>query len=106
MEPSRPSIEEVVKSYEQDFSATGLLDALASLFPTWRLLAEGVPVPVAKIAETLRKPLNDVQSDLSRVEQSGYFGVDDDGNIINFFGLLLSPTAHSVLIEDRLLYAG
>ncbi len=106
LDPSRPSIEEVGKAHEQDLSATGLLDALASLFPTWRLLAEGAPVPVTKIAQTLGKSLGDVRADLSKVEQSGYFGVDDDGNIINFFGLLLSPTAHSVLIEDRLLYAG
>ena len=60
---------------------------------------------MTKIAQTLGKSLDDVRADLSKVEQSGYFG-DDDGNIINFFGLLLSPTAHSVLIEDRLLYAG
>ena len=106
LEPSHSSIEEVAKAYQQDFLDTGLLDALASLFPAWRLLAGGAPVPPAKIAQTLGKPVDDVRADLSVVEQSGYFGVDDDGNIISFFGLLLSPTPHSVRIGDRLLYAG
>ena len=105
MEPSRPSIEEVVNAYEQYFG-TGLLDALASLFPTWELLAEGAPVPLQRIAQTIGKSLDDAQADLRKVEESGYFGVDDDGDIINFFGLLLSPTPHSVFIGDQLLYAG
>lgn len=104
MEPPHHSTEEVVKAYDQYFG-TGLLDALASLFPTWQLLAEGAP-PLKKNAQTLGKSLDDLQSGLSMVEQSGYFGVDDDGNIINFFGLLLSSTPHSVPIGDRFLNAG
>ncbi len=106
MEPSRPSIEEIGMAYEQYFLGTGLLDALASLFSTWQLLAEGAPVPLTRIAQSVGKSLDVVQAEVSKVEHSGYFGVDDDGNIISFFGLLLSPTAHSVLIGDRLLYAG
>lgn len=83
-----------------------VLDALASIFSTWQLLAEGDPFPVTRIAQTVGKSLDDVQADLSKVEQSGYYDVDENGNRINFFGLLLRPTPHSVLIEDRLLYAG
>ena len=109
MELSRPSLEEVETAYEQFFGTvfgTGLLDSLASLFPTWRLLAEGAPVPLRRIAHATGKSLEDVHDDLRNVEDSGYFGLDDNGDIINFFGLLLSPTPHSVTIGNQLLYAG
>jgi len=105
MEPSRTSIEDVLSAYEQNIGA-GLLDALAALFPTWGLLAEGAPVPPRRIAQATGKPLDNVQADLREIEESGYFGINDDGDIINFFGLQLSPTPHSVMIGNQTLYAG
>ncbi len=97
--------EEMVKA-GRDFASEDMLQRLAAVFPTWRLLAEGQPVSPERIAGVLDRPVDEVRADLARVEELGFFGYDEQGNVVNFFGLQLSPTAHRLDIDGLELYAG
>ena len=50
--------------------------------------------------------VEDVKDDLHRVEEVGFYGTDEQPNIVNFFGLELSPTPHGMQIGGRKLFAG
>ena len=88
------------------FVTEDLLQRLAALFPTWRLLAEGLPVSPQQVAEAVNRPVDEVRDDLRRVEETGFFGTDEQGNVVNFFGLELSSTPHRIHIGRQELFAG
>ena len=97
---------EMVKAYRDNFLNEDLLQRLAAVFPTWRLLAEGQPVSPDAIAKAVNRPVDDVKADLARVEETGLFGYDEQGNVVDFFGLQLSPSRHRIDIDGQELYAG
>ena len=97
--------EEMVNAV-RDFFNEDMFRRLAAVFPTWRLLAEGQPVSPDAVAKAVNKPVDEVRDDLARVEELGFFGYDEQGNVVNFFGLQLSPTAHRLDIRGLELYAG
>ncbi len=98
--------EELVNAARENFANEDLLQRLAAVFPTWKLLAEGQPVSPERIAKTLNRPVDEVRDDLGRVEEFGFFGYDEDSNIVNFFGLELDRTAHRLDIGGQELFAG
>ena len=105
MEELKLTGEETIKAFKE-FITEDLLETLASVFPTWRLLAEGRPVSPEQVANALNKPVDQVRNDLSRAEEIGFFGKDEQGNIVNFFGLSLNPTPHRLDIGGQELFAG
>ena len=83
-----------------------LLPPMAAVFPTWRLLAEGLPVSPQWVADAVGRPLDEVTEDLLRIEETGSYGTNEKGNIVNFFGLELGQTPHRIVIDGQKLYAG
>ena len=106
MEQLNLTREEMVNAARDNFANEDLLRRLAAVFPTWRLLAEGQPVSPARIAGVIHKPVDRVRNDLNRVEELGFFSYDEQGNVVDFFGLQLSPTRHRLDIGGQELYAG
>ena len=106
MEQLRLSREEMVTAAKANFATEDTLQRLAAVFPTWRLLAEGQPVSPEQVASAVDRPVEDVRSDLHRVEEIGFFGTDEQGNIVDFFGLQFSPTRHRLKIGEQELFAG
>jgi alkylmercury lyase len=104
MENLKLTREDIVKAAKQFFS-DDLLDLLASLFPTWRLLAKGLPVSVGQIAKKLDRPIDEVTTNLRRVEEMGFLDYDARGQILSFFGLSLNPTRHRLRKGSLELYA-
>ncbi len=106
MDQPRLTREEMVKAVRDNFFDEDMLQRLAAVFPTWRLLAEGQPVSPEAIAKAVNRPVDEVRADLSRVEETGLFGYDEQGNVVDFFGLQLSPTRHRLDIDGQELFAG
>lgn len=71
---------------------------LRSVFP---LLAEGKPVPVARIAEVAGALPSSVESAL----EFGRAGRDTEGRVVELAGLMLSPTMHRLEIGDIALFS-
>ncbi len=106
MQQLRLTREEMLKAARDYFVTEDALNRLAAVFPTWRLLAEGLPVSPQQVADAVNRPVDEVKDDLHRVEEIGFYGTDEQGNVVNFFGLELSPTPHRVQIGDQKLFAG
>ena len=106
MEQLKLTREEMVNGARDNFVNEDLLQRLAPVFPTWRLLAEGLPVSPQQVADAVNRPVDEVRDDLHGVEETGFFGRDEQGNIVNFFGLELSPTPHRMQIGGQKLFAG
>ena len=71
---------------------------LRQVFP---LLAEGQPVPVARISEVTGSPTSMVEAAL----ESGRAERDEEGRVVELSGLMLSPTMHRVMIGDVALFS-
>ena len=106
MDQLRLTWEEMVKAWRDDFFDEDTLQRLAAVFPTWRLLAEGQPVSPDTIAKAVNRPVDEVRADLGRVGELGFFGYDRQGNVIDFFGLVLNPEPHRLDIDGQELFAG
>lgn len=67
----------------------------------YRLLANGLPVPVGKLAEASGIDDAEISKTLS-----SWAGVqfDDNGNVIGFWGLTVKPMQHQLILEDKTLY--
>ena len=100
------SRQQMIEAWRQSFATEDMLNRMAAVFPTWRLLAEGLPVSPQQVADAVNRPVNEVKDDLHRVEETGFFGTDEQGNIVNFFGLELRPTPHRMQIGGQKLFAG
>ncbi len=98
--------EEMVNASRDEFATEDRLQRLAAVFPTWRLLAEGHPVSPEQVASAVKRPLDEVKRDLGKVEEFGFYGTNDQGNINNFFGLKVYETTHRLLMNGTELYAG
>ncbi len=98
--------EEMIKAWRDNFFNEDMHQRLAAVFPTWRLLAEGRPVSPHTIAKAVDRLVDDVRPELGRVEELGFFGTDERGNVVDFFGLVLSPEPHCLDIDGQELYAG
>jgi len=70
------------------------------LVPLLRLLAEGKPVPLERLAAVSRRPLEAIQSLL----QCSDIEVDSEGRIVGW-GLSLVPTPHQFRLGEQTLYA-
>ena len=106
MDQLRLTREEIVTAYRDNFFTEDLLQRLAAVFPAWRLLAEGRPVSPQRVADAVNRPMDEVRDDLRRVKETGFYGTDAQGNIVDFFGLVLSPEPHRMQIGGQKLYAG
>ena len=106
MQDLRLTPEDIVTKVGNSFVTDELLGCLATVFPTWKLLAEGSPVSPNLLATTVGKELEEVEVDLEKVKRPGFITTDEDGNIDSFFGLHLNPTRHRIQIGDQSLYAG
>ena len=106
MEQLRLTRQEMIKAARDNFATEDLLDRLAAVFPTWRLLAERLPVSPQQVADAVKRPVDGVEDDLHQIEEIGFYGTDGQGNIVNFFGLELSPTPHGMQIGGQKLFAG
>ncbi len=71
---------------------------LRQVFP---LLAEGQPVPVARISEVTGSTPSMVETAL----ESGRAERDAEGRVVELSGLMLSPTMHRVMIGDVALFS-
>jgi len=70
------------------------------LFPhMWRLLGEGAPVPVDRLAEAVGWPVEQVRETL-RAHPAEW---DDQGQLVGF-GMTLWPTPHKFTFEGRTVY--
>ena len=98
------SREDVTEAWRE--LSIGFVEALARVYPTWSLLAEGYPVSPEQVATAVARPLDEVKRDLRKVEEFGFYGTDDDGNINNFFGLKVYKTRHRLLMNGTQLFAG
>ena len=98
--------DEMVRATRENLFTEDLLQRLAAVFPTWRLLAEAKPVSPDTVASAVNRPIDQVRADLSRVEETGLFGYDEQGDVVDFFGLQLSPTRHRLDIDGQQLFAG
>ena len=58
------------------------------------------------VAKAVNRPVDEVRADLGRVEETGLFGYDAQGNVVDFFGLQLSPTRHRLDMDGQELFAG
>lgn len=79
---------------QEQFAGFQLIPHLA------RLLAEGQPVPLERVAAAASWPVRDVEAALRH-----HPGVDwgEDGRLVGF-GLTLRPTPHRFIFEDRTIY--
>ena len=106
MEQLSLSRQQMIDGWRESFATEDLLQRLAAVFPTWRLLAEGLPVSPQQVADAVNRPVDEVRDDLHRVEEIGFFGTNEQGNIVDFFGLVLSPEPHRMQIGGQKLFAG
>ena len=67
-----------------------------------RLLAEGGPIPPARIATDLGISQDDA---ISALEQSSAVELDEDGNVTAAFGLTLNPTPHRLHMNGHEFHA-
>jgi alkylmercury lyase len=81
-----------------DTAETGLDAGL--LVPLLRLLADGEPVPIARLAQASGRPEGDVHRALAAVPDTEY---DQDGRIVGQ-GLTLRPTRHRFTVDGENLY--
>ena len=100
------SRQQMIEAWRESFATEELLQRLTAVFPTWRLLAEGLPVSPQQVADAVNRPVNEVRDDLHRAKEIGFFGTDEQGNIVNFFGFELSRTPHRMQIGGQKLFAG
>lgn len=75
-------------------------DTLALLRPLVRLVAEGDPVPVDRLAAAANLSVDEVEA---RLRAEPGVDWDDDGRLLGF-GLTQRPTNHRFLLGDRVLY--
>ncbi len=99
-------LEDVVNAYRDTGEVEAFIGALAPVLPVWRLLAEGRPVSPERVAAAVGRPVGQVREDLRRVEETGFYGTDESGDIVNFFGLQLEPRNIRLDMGGRTLYAG
>lgn len=100
------TLEDAINRYRDTGVAEAWIGAVAPVFPVWRLLAEGRPVSPERVAAAVGRPVGDVREDLRRAEETGFYGTDERGDIVNFFGLLLEQTNIRLDMGGRTLYAG
>ncbi len=100
------TLEDAINAYRDTGGAEAWIGALAPVFPAWRLLAEGRPVSPERVAATVGRPVDDVREDLRRVEETGFYGTDERGDIVSFFGLQLEPSNIRLDMGGQTLYAG
>jgi alkylmercury lyase len=81
-----------------DTAETGLDAGL--LIPLLRLLADGEPVPIARLAAASERTEDGVRRALSAVPETEY---DDEGRILGQ-GLTLRPTRHRFTVSGEHLY--
>ncbi|MGQ0658077.1 MAG: organomercurial lyase [Chromatiales bacterium] len=67
----------------------------------YRLLAQAVPVAVPTLAERAGVTLQDAESTLAA--WPGVFK-DDNGQVVGFWGLTISPTKHRLIVGEHTLY--
>ncbi len=70
------------------------------LIPLLRLLADGEPVPVERLAEAAGRTIDEVRRGLAAVPDTEY---DDQGRIVGQ-GLTLRPTPHRFTVDGEELY--
>lgn len=68
----------------------------------FRMLAEGKPVSLERLAEQLSLPADEVSTMLATLPLVFH---DDEGRIVAFWGLGLGKTRHRVEVDGRTLYA-
>lgn len=73
-------------------------DFLRQLFP---LLADGRPISLTHLAEITHKDIATVEQELTK----GYTGRDSDGNVIELFGVMHTPTLHRIQLGQVCLFS-
>jgi len=75
-----------------------IMKVVAVLF---RLLSDGKPIQPERVASSLNLPVSEATSLIKNFPTV----FDQDGNLVESFGLSLNPTKHSLVIGDKRLYA-
>ncbi len=103
--PSRNELNpsEVGKFLAEGYLARNTRDIQRLSLATYRLLALGRPVSMSLLEEKLDVPKGEVSALLDALPPS-VLERDDEGSIVAFIGLSLSPTAHSFVLGERTLY--
>ncbi len=100
------TLEDAVNAYRDTGGLEAFIGAAAPVLLAWRLLAEGRPVSPERVAAAVCRPVGQVREDLRRVEETGFYGTDERGDVVNFFGLQFDPTNIRLDMGGRTLYAG
>ena len=84
--------------------ARGLADVLPGKEPVsvelLRLLAEGRPVPIERVAAVLERPAADVDAAVRGLANVEF---DEEGRIVGC-GIMLKPTPHRLVVDGRSLF--
>jgi alkylmercury lyase len=94
---------EVGKFLAEGYLARNTADIQHLSLATYRLLALGQPVSTGALAKILDMQEGEVSALLDTFPPS-VLERDDEGSIVAFIGLSLSPTAHRFVLEGRTLY--
>ena len=91
------TLQKAIVSHVDFFTAHA--EALRIWLPLWRLLAEGSPVRLSRLARASHRSLDELQAVLPSLDVR----LDQEGNILAS-GLSLVPTAHQFHLGEQTLY--
>ncbi len=100
MEKSKIEMINIISSFPAELLNLSIDEQKISI-ELYKLLAAGKPVSIKVLAESLGLSTEVVDNVLNK-----WLGVyfDDDDHIIGYWGLTLTPTPHSLLIDSQKLY--
>src|SRR6266702_1463629 len=93
------TLQKTLKAHVDFFTAHA--EQIRLWLPLWRLLAEGAPVSLERLASLSHRPLDEIQAELPSLDVR----LDREGNVLAS-GVSLVPTAHQFHLGDKGLYTG
>lgn len=100
-----PDHDRIASILSESFRPASLaVDARRLLASSARLLAEGHPVPIDKLAGSSGLSWQAALQTAAAMERFGLLLMDDRGRVTGAIGLSLQPTAHRLRVGDQQLY--
>ncbi len=94
------NVEKIVQDAKKLVDAVGA-EGMNVLTVLYRLLSDGKPVEPERVASALNLPVNEATSLIKKLPTV----FDQNGNLVESYGLSLNPTKHSFVIGDNRLYS-
>jgi alkylmercury lyase len=100
MEKKKPDFQEIINLFPNEFLELSTEEQRVSI-QLYRFLAEGQPVSSERLAQTLDIP-KDLITNILRQWPGVYY--DDEGRVVGYWGLALSPMSHRFEVNGQTLY--